>query len=70
MRSVGESFELIFVAILAGIAADVVSGAVGWWFGLAGLTSQLKRLGRTARSEPYDRDCQRGANEKRLDDSV
>lgn len=42
MRSVGEGFELILVAILAGIATDVIHGAVCCWFGLAVLTADFR----------------------------
>jgi len=52
MRSVGESFELILVAILAGIATDVIHGAVCCGFGLDSLNDRLLVLGRTALSEP------------------
>jgi len=41
MRSVGEGFELILVAILAGIATDVIHGAVCCWFGLDSLNYRL-----------------------------
>jgi hypothetical protein len=37
MRSVREGFELIFVTVFAGFAADVISGTVAYWFGLAWL---------------------------------
>lgn len=74
MRSVREGFELILVTVLAGIATDVIFGLVGCRFSLTRLnrrlSCRLEVLGRTARSEPYDRDGQRGANEQRLDDSV
>ena len=41
MRSVGEGFELILVAILAGIATDVIQDAVCCWFGLDSLNDRL-----------------------------
>ncbi len=55
-----------FVAVFAGLTADVISGAVGCWFGLA----RFDGLRRTARSEPHESNSQRTANEQSLDDSV
>jgi hypothetical protein len=37
MRSVREGLELIFVTVFAGFGADVISGTVAYWFGLAWL---------------------------------
>jgi hypothetical protein len=37
MTGVRERFELVLVAILAGFAADILSGAVGCWSSLARL---------------------------------
>jgi hypothetical protein len=54
MGSVRESFELIFVAILTGVASGVICGVVGCRLRLTG----LNRLRRTARSQPHDRDDQ------------
>jgi hypothetical protein len=47
----GVSFELIFVTVLAGFAANVIAVAVCCWFGLA----RLNGLRRTASGEPHDR---------------
>lgn len=35
MRGVRKGFELILVAILAGIASDVIVTTIGGWFGFA-----------------------------------
>ena len=42
MRSVGEGFELILVAILAGIATDVIHGAVCCWLVWTVLTADFR----------------------------
>jgi hypothetical protein len=51
VRCMGVSFELIFVTVLAGFAANVIAVAVCCWFGLA----RLNGLRRTASGEPHDR---------------
>lgn len=66
MRSVREGLELLLVAILAGVAADVISGAEACWFGLA----RLNRLRRTAGGKPHKSGSQRSESEQRFDDSV
>lgn len=70
MRSMRKRFELIFVAIFAGIAADVIGGDVGCWFGLARLNVRLTGFGSTAGAYPHKGRSQQDANEQRLDDSV
>ena len=66
MRSVGKGFELIFVAILAGFATDVVCRAIGCRFGL----NRRDGLRMTPGGKPDESNRQRTAKEQRLDDSV
>ena len=42
VRGMGEGFELIFVTVFAGVAPDIIFGAVVRWFGLRGL-GRLRR---------------------------
>ena len=70
MRSVGEGFELILVAILAGIATDVIHGAVCCWFGLDSLNDRLRFWEELPSAKPQDHGSERTANEQRLDDSL
>ena len=66
VRRVRESLELIFVAIFAGIAADVVVFIVGSRLCLA----WLRCLRRRARGQPHRRCNQRNTKQQRLNDSV
>ena len=73
MRCMREGFELILVAVHAGFAADIVSGAGGCGFGLVRLNGRLNgrlnAFGSTAGGYPHKCSSQRGANEQRFDDS-
>ena len=53
VRCMGEGFELIFVTVLAGFAADIISGDVGCRFGLARFERLgLASLGRLPEAKP------------------
>lgn len=72
MRRMRVVFKLIFVAILAGIAPNIIGRVVSYRFSKDWLDSRFDGLGlrRTACREPTDCGNQQYEKKQRFDDSV